>query len=151
MPMRLGRAPLLALIGGVATFVSWPIVLANFAKPHWPVINYYSVRLNEFDGIALLLFGPIVVAVIFFATICLEAWLEKKRFEDGRPPPGNRWRIFLFGALPAAASCLLVIGPFGDPWYFPLCEAAVFVVGLGLGVLWARWRRTDEGILIAAP
>jgi hypothetical protein len=122
------------------------MLLATFAKAHWPVINYYGMHLNEFDGVALLLFGPIVVALIFFATICLEAWLERKRFENGRPPPGNSWRILLLGALPAAATCLLVTGLLGDPWYFPLSEAAVFVVGLALGALWVRWRRSDEGV-----
>ena len=59
-------------------------------------------------------------------------------------------RILVLGALPAAVTLLLVTGPLGDAWHFPLSEATVFIIGLALGLLWVRWRRADEGVAIAA-
>jgi hypothetical protein len=145
MPMRFGKALLLALVGGAATFFAWMLVFAAFSKAHWHQLD----RLHDFDLSILIVFGPILVVVIFFATICLEATREKRRFENGRPPPGNGSRVLLVAALPGAVTFLLMTALVGGAWRFPLSEAAVFVVGLGLGSIWALWRRADEGAAIA--
>ena len=145
MPLRPGRALLLALIGGVATYLSWMSAFAAFWKAHWHRLD----RLHDFDLAILITLGPVVVALIFFATICLEAAIEKKSFESGRPPPARTWRILRIGALPAVIMVLLITALLRTAWRAPLSEAVVFVVGLALGAIWVLWRRADEGAAIA--
>jgi hypothetical protein len=149
MPMRLGRTLLLALIGGAVTFVSWAILAVVFWMPYWHQLRQYGMYVHDFDAEQLIVFGPIVVVLFFFATIFLVASIEKKRFESGRPPPGKKWRILLLGALPGAVTFLLVTGTHRDAWRFPLSEAAVLVIGFALGSIWVLWRRADEGAAIA--
>lgn len=149
MPLRPGRALLLALIGGVATFLSWAILAAVFWMPYWYQLRQHGMYVHDFDAAQLIVFGPFVVALVLFGTLCLEASFEKRRFENGRRPAARLWRILFVGVLPAAVTFLLITGRHRDAWYFPLSEAAVLVVGLALGSIWVLWRRADEGAPIA--
>jgi hypothetical protein len=146
MPMRFGRALVLAGIGGVATFLCWSALWTLFWGPYWQLLNRNGMYVHDIEATYLIVFGPIVVALSFLITACIEAFVEKRRFASGQNAPGNRWRIAFFGVLPGAIVFLLVSGSHGDAWHFPLSEATVCLIGLGLGYLWARWRRMDEVI-----
>ncbi len=150
MPMRFGRALVLAGIGGVATFLCWWALLALFWGPYRQQLNRNGMYVHDIEATYLIVCGPFVVALSFLVTACVEAFVEKRRFEGGQNAPGNKWRIAFFAVFPGAIVFLLVTGLHGDAWHFPLSEATVCLVGLGLGYLWARWRRMDEVIASAA-
>ena len=66
MPMRLGRALLLALVGGVATFVSCAILAVAFWMPYWHQLRRNGMYVHDFGAEQLVIFGPIIVTPIFF-------------------------------------------------------------------------------------
>ena len=144
MPMRFGRAFVLAVAGGIATSICWWLLLIFLWLPYWQQINRAGMYVHDVEAVYLITFGPIVVVPLFLMTILLTALFEKRRFELGRPPPGNAWRVLLFGALPGLVTVLLMNGLRPDSWRFPLSETSVFLVGLLLGLIWVRWRREDE-------
>ena len=140
MPLRFGRALALAGIGGVATYFCWIALGALF----WGPFARYGPHVNDFDLAVLLGFGPFVVAAIFVMSISVAARFERKKFERGEPPPSNALRVLFLGTFPAAITFALINAPHPETWQFPLSETAVGLVGLALGYLWVRWRRTDE-------
>lgn len=144
MPMRFGRALVLAGIGGVATFFCWMALWSLFWGPYWHQLNRRGMYVHDIDATYLIAFGPMVVGLLFLATACIEASVEKWRFESGQNAPGNIWRIAFFAVFPSAIVFLTVSGWRGGAWRFPFSEATVCLIGLALGYLWARWRRTDE-------
>jgi hypothetical protein len=146
MPMRFGRALVLAGIGGVATFLCWSALWALFWGPYWQQLNRSGMYVHDIDFTYLIVYGPTIVGLLFLMTACIEAFVEKWRFEGGQNAPGNKWRIAFFVLFPGAIVFLLVSGSRPDAWHFPLSEAAVCLIGLGLGYLWTRWRRMDEVI-----
>ena len=144
--MRFGRALVLAGIGGVATFLCWSALWALFWGPYWQQLNRSGMYVHDIDATYLIVFGPAIVGLLFLMTACVEAFVEKWRFEGGQSAPGNKWRIAFFAVFPGAIVFLIVSGSHGDAWHFPLSEATVCLIGLGLGYLWVRWRRMDEVI-----
>lgn len=140
MPMRFGRAFVLAGIGGVATWFCW-IALGQL---FWGPFARYGTHVHDFDLAVLLTIGPFVVAAIFVGVISAEALFERKTFERGDRPPSNKARILFLGVLPATIVFVLINAPHSGAWQFPLSETAVGLVGMAIGYLWIRWRRTDE-------
>lgn len=144
MPMRFGRALVLAGIGSVATYFCWMGLWILFWGPYWHQLNRHGMYVHDIDATYLITFGPMVVGMVFLTTACIEAFVEKRRFEGGQNAPGNMSRIAFFAVFPGAIVFLLVSGLRADAWHFPFSEVTVCLIGLALGYLWVRWRRTDE-------
>src|ERR1043165_9922380 len=125
MPMRFGRALILAGVGCVATWFCW-IALGQL---FWGPFGRYGPYVHDFDLAVLLAFGPFVVAAIFVMSMSIEARFERKNFEGSEPPPSKKGRILFLGALPAAITFVVINAPHPGTWQFPLSETAVGLVG----------------------
>lgn len=136
MPLRVGRALVLALVGGAATLVCWWLLLILFWMP--------SRRVHDVEGVFVAMLGPIIVSVVFLLTALAVANFERHRFENGQALPSAWSRILFFGLCPAAIMFALINLPDLNAWRFPLSETSVGLIGLVLGYVWVLSRRADE-------
>ena|SRR5215216_3543754 len=141
MARYLGRALLLAILGGIATYFSWMLLAALIWMPYWHQLAHYGMYFHDVEGAFLVFFGSIVLGIIFLAVGSAVSYVEARRIRHVQPSLHAAWLVLAFAVLPALVTFFLISGPIPRVWRFPLSETAVLMVGLALACAWTIWRR----------